>query len=100
MEGGGGEREIAPSSPAAAAGEEKIFVSVRLRPLNEKEILRRDVSDWECINDTTIIYKNPNLSVSERSMYPTAYSFGKNLCFFWLWVFVILLNFCFSLLII
>lgn len=55
---------------------EKIFVSIRLRPLNEKEIARNDVSEWECINDNTIIYRN-NLSVSERSMYPTAYTFGK-----------------------
>lgn len=57
--------------------EERILVSVRLRPLNDKEILRNDVSDWECINDTTIIYKNVNLSVSDRSMYPSAYTFGK-----------------------
>lgn len=59
--------------------EESIFVSVRLRPLNEKEILKNDVSDWECINDTTLIYKNANLSVSERSMYPTAYTFGEDM---------------------
>lgn len=59
-------------------GEEKIFVSVRLRPLNEKEIARNDVSDWESINDDTVIYRN-NLPVSERSMYPTAYTFGKKL---------------------
>lgn len=57
--------------------EESIFVSVRLRPLNEKEILKNDVPDWECINDTTIIYKNANLSASERSMYPTAYTFDR-----------------------
>lgn len=56
--------------------EEKIFVSIRVRPLNQKESARNDVSDWECINDTTIIYRN-NLSVSERSMYPTGYTFGK-----------------------
>ncbi|XP_060193472.1 kinesin-like protein KIN-7G [Lycium barbarum] len=56
---------------------ERILVSVRLRPLNDKEILRNDVSDWECINDTTIIYKNVNLSVSERSMYPSAYTFDR-----------------------
>ncbi|KAJ7953094.1 Kinesin-like protein [Quillaja saponaria] len=55
---------------------EKILVSVRLRPLNEKEIARNDVSDWECINDNTIIYRN-NLSVSERSMFPTAYTFDR-----------------------
>ncbi|EXC35389.1 Kinesin-related protein 4 [Morus notabilis] len=56
--------------------EEKIFVSIRLRPLNEKEASRNDVSDWECINDDTIIYRN-NLSVSERSMYPTGYTFDR-----------------------
>lgn len=55
--------------------EERIQVSVRLRPLNDKEIARNDVSDWECINDSTIIYRN-NVSASERSLYPTAYSFG------------------------
>lgn len=66
-------------SREAGGCEERILVSVRLRPLNNKEIFRNDVSDWECINDTTIIYKNVNLSVSERSMYPSAYSFGKSL---------------------
>ncbi|XP_073148831.1 kinesin-like protein KIN-7F [Henckelia pumila] len=57
--------------------EEKIYVSVRLRPLNSKEILRNDVSDWECIDDKTIVYKNVNLSASERSMYPSAYTFDR-----------------------
>ncbi|CAN4078777.1 unnamed protein product [Withania somnifera] len=57
--------------------EERILVSVRLRPLNDKEILRNDVSDWECIDDTTIVYKNVNHSVSERSMYPSAYAFDR-----------------------
>ncbi|KAH0718415.1 kinesin-like protein NACK1 [Solanum tuberosum] len=61
----------------ASGREERILVSVRLRPLNDKEILRNDVSDWECINDTTIIYKNVNLSLSERSMYPSAYTFDR-----------------------
>ncbi|KAL6224513.1 hypothetical protein ACLB2K_003368 [Fragaria x ananassa] len=55
---------------------ERILVSVRLRPLSEKESARNDVSDWECINDNTIIYRN-NLSISERSMYPTAYTFDR-----------------------
>ncbi|KAL0448476.1 UNVERIFIED_CONTAM: Kinesin-like protein KIN-7H [Sesamum latifolium] len=57
--------------------EERIHVSVRLRPLNAKEILRNDVSDWECINDDTVVYKNVSLSASDRSMYPTAYTFDK-----------------------
>ncbi|XP_016505619.1 kinesin-like protein KIN-7F [Nicotiana tabacum] len=56
--------------------EERIFVSVRLRPLNEKEE-RNDVSDWECVNDTTIIYKNISLSPSERLIYPSAYTFDR-----------------------
>ncbi|KAL6583228.1 hypothetical protein OROMI_005306 [Orobanche minor] len=57
--------------------EERIYVSVRLRPLNQKEILRNDVSDWECVNDKTIVYKNVGLSASERSMYPAAYTFDR-----------------------
>ncbi|KAL7223839.1 hypothetical protein ACSBR1_025316 [Camellia fascicularis] len=57
--------------------EEKIFVSVRLRPLNEKEIARNDVCDWECINEDTIIFKNCNLPLPDRSMYPTAYTFDR-----------------------
>ncbi|KAK8517658.1 hypothetical protein V6N12_016500 [Hibiscus sabdariffa] len=68
---GGDEKMQEPTSC-----EERIFVSVRLRPLSEKEIARHDVSDWECINDNTIIYQN-SLSVSERSMYPTAYTFDR-----------------------
>ncbi|GER35099.1 kinesin motor family protein [Striga asiatica] len=57
--------------------EERIYVSVRLRPLNGKEILRNDVSDWECVNDKTIVYKNVGLSPSEKSMYPSAYTFDR-----------------------
>ncbi|KAL2458030.1 ATP binding microtubule motor family protein [Forsythia ovata] len=56
------------------AHEEKIFVSVRLRPLNEKELLRNEISDWECINTTTMIFKN---SLQERTMLPTAYAFDR-----------------------
>lgn len=52
----------------------KIFVSVRLRPLNDRELTQNDVSDWECIDDTTIIFRN---TFQERSHFPTAYSFGK-----------------------
>lgn len=59
--------------------DERIFVSVRLRPLNDREIARNDVSDWECINNSTIIYKN---SIAERSMFPAAYTFGKQICRF------------------
>lgn len=59
-----------------SGSEEKIFVSVRLRPLSVKERVKNDVADWECINEETVIYRS-HLSISERSMYPTAYTFGK-----------------------
>ncbi|KAL9245657.1 hypothetical protein vseg_019282 [Gypsophila vaccaria] len=54
---------------------ERILVSVRVRPLNEKEAARRELVDWECINDTTIVHKN-NLS-PERTVYPTSYTFDR-----------------------
>lgn len=73
--------------------DERIFVSVRLRPLNQKEIARNDVSDWRCVNDDTVIYNNANMSMPERSMYPTTYTFGMQIfdyiltvnfdCFLW-----------------
>ncbi|KAL3514727.1 hypothetical protein ACH5RR_027444 [Cinchona calisaya] len=56
------------------ANEEKILVSIRLRPLNARELANNDVPDWECINSTTVLYKN---SQPERSMLPTAYTFDK-----------------------
>lgn len=65
----------------SGGGDEKIFVSVRLRPLNGREIVTNDVSDWECFDHNTIVYKNGNVSVPERSMYPSAYTFGKSLKF-------------------
>lgn len=54
--------------------EEKILVLVRLRPLSEKEIARNEASDWECINTTTILYRN---SLQERSGLPSAYTFDQ-----------------------
>ncbi|KAL8166092.1 hypothetical protein V2J09_007591 [Rumex salicifolius] len=54
--------------------EEKIQVSVRLRPLNEKEITSNDFADWDCINNTTIVFKNV---IGERTMYPNAYSYDR-----------------------
>nr|KYP41006.1 Kinesin-related protein 11 [Cajanus cajan] len=56
--------------------DERILVSVRVRPLNEKELVRNDLSEWECINDTTIMYRS-NLSATERSLYPTTYTFDR-----------------------
>ncbi|KAH9610439.1 hypothetical protein KSS87_016285 [Heliosperma pusillum] len=57
-----------------AEREEKILVLVRLRPLNEKEITKNEVADWECINNSTILYRN---SLQERSGLPTAYSYDR-----------------------
>ncbi|KAL0391922.1 UNVERIFIED_CONTAM: Kinesin-like protein KIN-7F [Sesamum radiatum] len=54
--------------------EEKIFVSVRLRPLNERELSKNDIPEWECINNTTIIFKN---GLHERSLSPAAYTFDR-----------------------
>uniref|UniRef100_A0A1J3GG03 Kinesin-like protein NACK1 n=3 Tax=Noccaea caerulescens TaxID=107243 RepID=A0A1J3GG03_NOCCA len=59
-----------------SGSKEKIFVSVRLRPLSVKERAKNDVADWECINEETVIYRS-HLSISERSMYPTAYTFDR-----------------------
>lgn len=59
---------------AGSAREEKILVLVRLRPLSEKEIAKNEVSDWECINETSILFRN---SLQERSMFPTAYTFDR-----------------------
>lgn len=64
---GGEELNIGGESLPNGGELERMLVLIRLRPLNEKELYRNDVSDWECINKNTIIYK---------SSYPTAYSFG------------------------
>ena len=68
--------ELAQWDAQGSNGQEKIFVAVRLRPLNDRETSRNDVSDWECINNNTVIFKN---SIAERSMFPTAYTFGKHI---------------------
>ncbi|BAT77533.1 hypothetical protein LR48_Vigan04g248900 [Vigna angularis] len=52
--------------------EEKILVLVRLRPLNQKEVDASEVADWECINDTTILYRN---TLREGSTFPSACTF-------------------------
>lgn len=58
------------------AREEKILVLVRLRPLSEKEAAANEVADWECINDTTILYRN---TLREGSTFPSAYTFGEEM---------------------
>ncbi|CAM6072154.1 unnamed protein product [Sphagnum tenellum] len=58
----------------AKTREEKIYVTVRVRPLSNKELARSDTSDWECTNDNTISSKVP---VPERSPYPSSYTFDR-----------------------
>lgn len=57
------------------AKDERIVVSVRLRPLNDKEIYNREPCEWDCMNDNTIVFRN---SLPERSMFPVSYTFGKS----------------------
>ncbi|RWV83655.1 hypothetical protein GW17_00054706 [Ensete ventricosum] len=40
-----------------AAKEERILVSVRVRPLNAKEIEKDDPSDWECHEEREFVLK-------------------------------------------
>lgn len=54
--------------------EERIFVSVRLRPLNEREIATNNVCDWECVDGSTIRFKQ---ALPDRAMGPTTHTFGN-----------------------
>ncbi|KAE8719100.1 Kinesin-like protein NACK2 [Hibiscus syriacus] len=56
------------------AREERILVVVRLRPLSDKEIIANEVADWECVNDSTILYRN---TLREGSTFPSAYTFDR-----------------------
>lgn len=66
-------------TPATTPGgnkekEEKIVVTIRLRPLNKKEQLAKDQIAWECPDDHTIVHKpNPH----ERTAQPAAFMFGN-----------------------
>ncbi|KAF8109545.1 hypothetical protein N665_0094s0017 [Sinapis alba] len=59
---------------SVVAREEKILVLVRLRPPNEKEVAANEPTDWECLNDTTILYRN---TLRQSSNFPSAYSFDR-----------------------
>lgn len=64
------------STTLSSAPGEKIYVAVRLRPLNDKETARNEASEWECINNSTIMHKH---ELPEKSMLPTVYTFGKQI---------------------
>ena len=53
--------------------EEKIVVTVRLRPLNKREQLAKDQVAWECIDDHTIVHKP---QAHERAIQPASFAFG------------------------
>ncbi|XP_020241611.1 kinesin-like protein KIN-7F isoform X2 [Asparagus officinalis] len=61
------------ASVGGGGNEERILVSVRLRPLNEREVERNDASDWECISNNTIIFKN----TIPGAMSPSAHTFDR-----------------------
>ncbi|KAM0860805.1 hypothetical protein ACQ4PT_046309 [Festuca glaucescens] len=72
---GAGEEEAAATAAACEkveAKEERIMVSVRVRPLNGRE--SGDSSDWECISPTTVMFRS---TVPDRAMFPTAYTYDR-----------------------
>nr|GME12188.1 kinesin-like protein NACK1 [Ipomoea batatas] len=69
------ERTPASTPGGHRAREEKIVVTVRLRPLNKREQSAKDNVAWECIDDHTIVYKP---TPQERSPQPTSsFTFDK-----------------------
>ncbi|CAN1163483.1 Kinesin-like protein KIN-7J [Linum perenne] len=70
----GGDESMLGDIQGVGGESEKIHVSIRLRPLNGKETAKQNMSDWECINPTTIIFKS---SMPDRSMLPSAYTFDR-----------------------
>lgn len=63
-----------PGGPGGRVREEKIFVTVRVRPLSSRELAHRDSSAWECINENTILFKH---SSQDRSNCPSSYTFDR-----------------------
>jgi centromeric protein E len=73
----GEELMVRGGTPGSNGQEERIFVSVRVRPLNEKEILRNDASDWECVNGNSIKFKH---NLPDRALFPSSYTYGNQAC--------------------
>ncbi|KAH9621701.1 hypothetical protein KSS87_000747 [Heliosperma pusillum] len=66
-------------TPASTPGgprqkEDKIVVTVRLRPLSNREQAAKDQVAWDCIDDHTIVYKPPT---NDRSALPSSFTFDK-----------------------
>ncbi|VAI54941.1 unnamed protein product [Triticum turgidum subsp. durum] len=59
---------------SSRAQEEKILVTVRVRPLSKRELAMKDQKvAWECADSQTILYKGPQ---QDRAA-PTSYTFDK-----------------------
>lgn len=56
------------------AREEKIVVTIRLRPLSNREQFSKDQIAWECTDNHTIVY---NPSPHERAALPASFTFGN-----------------------
>ncbi|KAL8249144.1 hypothetical protein R6Q59_006012 [Mikania micrantha] len=54
--------------------EEKIVVTVRLRPLNKREQLAKDNVSWECVDEHSIVYKP---LPQERVVQSSSFTFDK-----------------------
>lgn len=68
------QRTPASTPSGSKVREEKILVTVRVRPLNRKEQALYDLIAWDCIDEQTIVFKNPN---HERPI--VSYTFGISL---------------------
>ncbi|KAK2358548.1 kinesin protein KIN-7E [Trifolium repens] len=53
-------RNLAGTPGGSKIREEKIRVTVRMRPLNRKEQSMYDLIAWDCLDEHTIVFKNPN----------------------------------------
>lgn len=65
------QRTPASTPGGPKAHEENIFVTVRVRPLSRREQAMYDLIAWDCMDEHTIVFKNPN---QERPAVP--YTFG------------------------
>uniref|UniRef100_A0ACD5WC02 Uncharacterized protein n=1 Tax=Avena sativa TaxID=4498 RepID=A0ACD5WC02_AVESA len=70
---GGSSKSTFTPGGSSKSKEEKIFVTVRVRPLSKKELAVKDQIAWECADSQTIIYKPPP---QDRAA-PTSYTFDK-----------------------
>ncbi|CAF2114763.1 unnamed protein product [Brassica napus] len=66
---------VTPGGSSSRSREEKIVVTVRLRPLNKKELLAKDQVAWQCVDSHTIVSKPQ--AHHERSHHQSSFTFDK-----------------------